>query len=639
MLSIRINSIAYLLLFFLVQLDAQTDIIYSNLLSSIESLDPKDFDNYLANKFDSELELLSPEQVIQIENKFQDYSIESEINDSKVRHIQFYINTRKLLSFNLTSAEKFGLIKNTINSFISAENPNQEDKRMVGNLYNFLGNEQRNNGQLFEALDSYNRVLEYQPTQNKGVLAPIVYLRLELNMQNGLDTIITDLIDYYKSKGSILWEGKMHLELIEFYLATGKSKEALNYIENRVNEPFIKEFNGLYNELAALVYRNVGDIEKEEQALKNYYDFAASKLGFRYSNTIQQELLLGEFYTRTNQYSSADNYLKSVLKSSKIDNNYINKSAYISALISLAELKFNNGESAMTEAQSAINLIRTQFQSLDFQTDKLAHTDNFSDILSLLIKFKDDLNLTDLQILALAEESKAITLYNELKIRDQIKTSLAEQEYSRFNEINDSLSILKSLLLSANQNKDIFNKRNILFAAQERLSKEYKTILNQIRPFVNYEDFNQEVLNDISPGLQIIEYVVFDSSGLIISIEKDKITTTPFSADGIFLKNLSYFKALLLDDSEKEKVNSLASKISKAILPSSLNLKENLLIIPSGYLSSIPFECLIKSNSRYLIEDHNIHYAYSLSVLNEMRKRGNQYTNFLLDLLPVIMTD
>ncbi len=45
-------------------------------------------------------------------------------------------------------------------------------------------------------------------------------------------------------------------------------------------------------------------------------------------------------------------------------------------------------------------------------------------------------------------------------------------------------------------------------------------------------------------------------------------------------------------------------------------------IVPDGFLWNLPFQALVNKGDRYLIEDHSLYYAPSLSVLREMTKEG-----------------
>src|SRR5258705_379468 len=56
------------------------------------------------------------------------------------------------------------------------------------------------------------------------------------------------------------------------------------------------------------------------------------------------------------------------------------------------------------------------------------------------------------------------------------------------------------------------------------------------------------------------------------------------------------------------------------VSPAAEQLKgtDTLCIVPDGFLWNLPFQALMPANDRFLLEDHVIYYAPSLSVLREM---------------------
>jgi CHAT domain-containing protein len=73
---------------------------------------------------------------------------------------------------------------------------------------------------------------------------------------------------------------------------------------------------------------------------------------------------------------------------------------------------------------------------------------------------------------------------------------------------------------------------------------------------------------------------------------------------------------------------------SLLVAPAAEQLKgvETLCIVPDGVLWNLPFQALMPANEHYLLEDHAIYYAPSLSVLREMnqKKRVGRNANSLI---------
>ncbi|SVD63916.1 uncharacterized protein METZ01_LOCUS416770, partial [marine metagenome] len=94
-----------------------------------------------------------------------------------------------------------------------------------------------------------------------------------------------------------------------------------------------------------------------------------------------------------------------------------------------------------------------------------------------------------------------------------------------------------------------------------------------------------------------------------------------------YLENLvRYYHSILANPSIENDIaineigRSLYDLLIKPLLPV-INGKKNLLIIPDGPLSLIPFETLIDENGDYLIEKFNVHYIQSIAVANLLRER------------------
>jgi tetratricopeptide (TPR) repeat protein len=94
-----------------------------------------------------------------------------------------------------------------------------------------------------------------------------------------------------------------------------------------------------------------------------------------------------------------------------------------------------------------------------------------------------------------------------------------------------------------------------------------------------------------------------------------------------YLENLvRYYHSILANPSIENDIaineigRSLYDLLIKPLLPV-INGKKNLLIVPDGPLSLIPFETLIDENGDYLIEKFNVHYIQSIAVANLLRER------------------
>jgi CHAT domain-containing protein len=70
---------------------------------------------------------------------------------------------------------------------------------------------------------------------------------------------------------------------------------------------------------------------------------------------------------------------------------------------------------------------------------------------------------------------------------------------------------------------------------------------------------------------------------------------------------------------------SLAVELYRVLVsPAETQLRHNTLcIVPDSFLWNLPFQALMTKDEHFLIEDHGLYYARSLSVLREMKRKGS----------------
>jgi CHAT domain-containing protein len=91
---------------------------------------------------------------------------------------------------------------------------------------------------------------------------------------------------------------------------------------------------------------------------------------------------------------------------------------------------------------------------------------------------------------------------------------------------------------------------------------------------------------------------------------------------------ISYYCGLVsnpsLSNEEKERRDYIAKGLYSVLFGQIENFmdgKNDLIMIPSGIMSKLPFETLITPNNKYLVEKYNIKYAQSLNLLNALNER------------------
>lgn len=248
--------------------------------------------------------------------------------------------------------------------------------------------------------------------------------------------------------------------------------------------------------------------------------------------------------------------------------------------------------------------------------------------------------------LSLAERAKARALLDMLqqgRVSVHKSMTAAEQEQERqlksqLTQLNKQLARLtqtekpdaarvaqaETQLEKARLNYEAF--QNALYAAHPEL----KTQRGEA-PIINAQEL-AELLPNASTAL--LEYVVTDEQTYLFAITKQsekaqiQLYTLPIKRAELEKQIESFRKQLATRDLgfRAAAINLYNSLLKPA--QAQLHGKTNVVIAPDSNLWDLPFQALVNSGGRFLIEDAAISYAPSLTVLREMSKRRlNQTAN------------
>lgn len=191
-----------------------------------------------------------------------------------------------------------------------------------------------------------------------------------------------------------------------------------------------------------------------------------------------------------------------------------------------------------------------------------------------------------------------------------------------------------------------------------QLRQAYNTWITQLEEtYPSYYDlkYNFETLSSEEIRQQLIgnehaylEYFVGQNNIYAFYITQDAFEVIEIQKDfpledwvSTFRKDIEAFQ---FPNADRQKLltsyNHLALQLYNKLLKPISNLPKQLTIIPSGILGYLPFEALITAQPQkirdfksyaYLINDHVIHYAYSISLqksLMERKSSGHAYAGF-----------
>lgn len=228
----------------------------------------------------------------------------------------------------------------------------------------------------------------------------------------------------------------------------------------------------------------------------------------------------------------------------------------------------------------------------------------------------------------LMEKNKAVLLLDELKnnIAKQIlPDSIREKELLLQNKID-------YLLNDKKKTKDLIEKQ-----------KEYENFIRQIEeqyPIYYQLKYKNEVA-DIQSLRNIcihsdkdifVTYFLSDSNIYVYSIKKESENYYKIPKPPHFDSLVTAYAQLISSDTiakkwtkYKSKFHSISSELYGCLIsPLQLPKQGNLIISPDNNLWQLSFDALYK-DSRYLIEDYDVQYVYSASILlqNSQKNKGN----------------
>lgn len=255
-----------------------------------------------------------------------------------------------------------------------------------------------------------------------------------------------------------------------------------------------------------------------------------------------------------------------------------------------------------------------------------------------------------------AERSKANTLIEALR-ESKVKSfaGLDQKLVERERELTAAIQEIEVQIFKTNESENpakYANLRDQMFA----LNREYEEVVTELRSNNRY----QKLTNDfLVADLEEIRENLLEEGEAAIEIAAGDSTVNVFfiTGDDLQVFSRSAKDAETLDDIMSRTINSLLNTISyqadrpferisakvydlvmadveQYIQDQSLDIS-TLTFVPEGMFSYFPFETL-KRDGKYLIEDYNIRYSYSLT-LSEMLEQDAEYNDnkALLSFAPV----
>ncbi len=486
--------------------------------------------------------------------------------------------------------------------------------------------------------------------------------------QNLLNDFHPKLANAYNNLGVIFWQKNDYGQAIYYF------EEALKVYEQNPDLPTVNK---------AFVFNYLAQVEIDKEAFdkaKNYAQNAlliyTEKYGKKHPEIAKTYNLLGkialsEQKSKRKQSKNALQFYQNALKANSLrfeENNFeknpvlndfydanvmlntlLLKAQAFEKLYQTSSLRNRHLYLALESLEKADSLTDKVRQSLRAKGDQIALSARVREVHEDAVRIA--LTLSKVHIRSkfylekafyFAEKSKSAALLSavsdsEAKSFADISPELLAEEKS----LKDSIAFYEQKLAEKPSENDEKSFRNALFS----LNQKYQNfILNLEKNYPEYFRLKYdvktanaaEVRKNLPEDALLMSYFIAEKTNRLIIFCLNK--------SGIFVEDVPQdenFKQLFvgLRNAIKFKSDNLyqecASKLYKQLIPGKIPSKtRQLILIPDGILSSIPFECLLRkelknkeldyNNLPYLIRDFAVNYAFSASLFLQNLKKMTQ---------------
>jgi CHAT domain-containing protein/Tfp pilus assembly protein PilF len=311
----------------------------------------------------------------------------------------------------------------------------------------------------------------------------------------------------------------------------------------------------------------------------------------------------------------------------------------------LADKKFVAASSSLTLAINDVESLRNQVAGQDYQRAYFFR--NKVEPYHLMVQAQVTLNNPQ-AALSFAERAKGRALLDVLQSnQDTLSTSLSQTDKNRDQQLKDAVTILNAQLYRETQKGSPDQK--VVADLNFKLIKarlDYDTFLNAV--YASYPRLRLkqgslhplaiEDLHKLLPDAQttLVEFVVLEEVSYLFLISRGEAKASDVD---IKVFPIEMRKAALQEQVERFRARlesrSLAVRSTGELLfntlfgkaKEALADKKLLIILPDSILWDLPFQALVQPSGRYLIEDHALFCAPSLTVLQEMLKKDTHSAN------------
>jgi CHAT domain-containing protein len=398
---------------------------------------------------------------------------------------------------------------------------------------------------------------------------------------------------------------------------------APKWVENAQNSVL----GSLYS--LASAYQGAGEFEDALKAYERGIEFVRR---FGAKSTVESGFYqgLGEIYLQKKDFPRA---LENLKRAFALAESQQRSAALSSASLRIGDVFNQSGKPAEAIAyyQNAIQHVestRSLLQSEAFRQSYFeGHLDSYFRIMSALLSAgKSD------DAFYYGERARSRVFLDLLGNRVQlsrIKGGLLEEERALQERIAGLKASLSGLVELDEQPIDRASLPKALRAAEDA----YSAFLQRVRKdnkeqasLMSVEPLTlKQVQELIDPGQTLIEYFVTETEMFVWVVEKDKFDFQRIAiSKNELAKQLKTFREMISTLGDARELNAVSTSLYKSLIQPLLPhiTGKELIIVPHDVLHYLPFQALLGSDGRYLIENYPISYLSSASLLQFTKEKS-----------------
>lgn len=499
--------------------------------------------------------------------------------------------------------------------------------------------------------------------RTKGKIGVAInYLKLGLNLSNSNNI-----------------KSRLYSDLAMNYLLQNDLKSAIKNVEisNSLNTNQLSISINNYKTLGS-VFLQQKDVDKSISAYQKALNLAQKEYGKNNRQVAKIQNQIGEAYATSMEYTLALEYFQKALLTllpkyapKTVEENPT--SLYFYAENTLKE-SFDgraNVFSKMNEYEEALKNYRlsfivedelrstylTQNAKLLQQQGNRNRAEKSIDLCYELYSEEADAKWVERAFL-IAEKTKSLVLFNakesslnKSKIKNDSLFEIEKELNFKKTQLNKKIALeqLKNTRVNINLLAKLTEDRNSVFTQLKIINQEidlkFPNLKTNIDSVISIQKVKEKLLNESTSLIEVFEgkdhvYIFNISKSELISVFRID-NNTDFKNDILgFLGLFSSHRGVEIQNNVK-KYTELGSKIFKKLFK--VELTENIIIIPDGIFSFLPFDALLteETGSRnfeklpYLINKASVSYGYSASILLQDEKKISSKEKNVLGFFPI----